>query len=239
MGTLKFSTNLHCADCVRKVKPFLDSDPDIKTWSVDTENPEKILTVSGNANAQTIRGLVEKSGFKIENELPSTKNSTPKSFLNAVQKYYPLALILFYMLMITGLIQWRRGTWSTHEFMYDFMASFFLIFSFFKLLNVRAFKEAYEGYDIIAMRWPMYGYIYPLIELSFGFLYLTRSALQFTNIVMFSVMAVGSIGIARALLKKRSIQCACLGTVINLPMTTISLLEDILMLVMAGFMLLE
>ncbi len=47
MTTLKFKTDLNCASCVKAVKPFLDNDDDISDWSVDTDSPEKVLTVTG------------------------------------------------------------------------------------------------------------------------------------------------------------------------------------------------
>ena len=54
-----------------------------------------------------------------------------------------------------------------------------------------------------------------------------------------ALMGVSSIGVVQSLLKKRAIQCACLGTIFNLPMTKITLFEDLLMVAMAGFALIK
>jgi len=51
-------------------------------------------------------------------------------------------------------------------------------------------------------------------------------------------MAVSLIGVVQSLLNKRKIKCACLGDVFNLPMSTITIIEDGLMIVMSGIMLL-
>jgi len=49
---------------------------------------------------------------------------------------------------------------------------------------------------------------------------------------------VSSVGVIQSVLNKRKIRCACLGAVFNLPMSTITILEDLLMAGMALFSLL-
>ncbi len=63
----QFKTNLNCGNCVSKVQSELDNAPNIQEWSVDTDNPEKILTVTADENAQeTIETIVKSKGFLIE-----------------------------------------------------------------------------------------------------------------------------------------------------------------------------
>jgi hypothetical protein len=50
-------------------------------------------------------------------------------------------------------------------------------------------------------------------------------------------MGISSIGVLATLTKKKSIQCACLGTFFDLPMSKLTLFEDLLMVIMAGIML--
>lgn len=67
MKELKFKTNIDCQGCVNAVTPFLNKTPGIKKWSVDTSNPDKILTVeSSGATEEEIIASVKKSGFTIE-----------------------------------------------------------------------------------------------------------------------------------------------------------------------------
>ena len=64
---LKFKTNINCGNCVKSVSGFINEVPDIEEWTVDTENPEKILTVTGKQlTAQAIIEAVEEAGFDIE-----------------------------------------------------------------------------------------------------------------------------------------------------------------------------
>ena len=67
MKTLKFNTNINCGGCVAAIKPHLDAEPSIETWSVDTSRPQKTLTVSGDSlNSEKIREVVKNAGFRIE-----------------------------------------------------------------------------------------------------------------------------------------------------------------------------
>lgn len=67
MSTLKFKTNINCGGCVSKVTPFLDKQQGIDSWKVDTNNPDKILTVeSKGATDEDIETTLKKIGFKAE-----------------------------------------------------------------------------------------------------------------------------------------------------------------------------
>jgi hypothetical protein len=119
----------------------------------------------------------------------------------------------------------------------NFMAGFFLVFSFFKILDIPAFAKAYQSYDIIASKINWYGYIYPFIEFSLGISYLFFYDSVLTNLITAIIMFVGLIGVYRSVIQKTKIQCACLGTVFNLPMSYVTIIEDGVMLIMALFML--
>jgi hypothetical protein len=117
------------------------------------------------------------------------------------------------------------------------MAGFFLVFSFFKMLDLAGFASSYAMYDLLAKKIPSYGYIYPFIELALGAAYLLRWQPMFTSAITLAVMSFSSIGVIMAVMNKQKIRCACLGTGFNLPMTTVTIVEDLLMVAMAGWML--
>jgi len=117
------------------------------------------------------------------------------------------------------------------------MGGFFIVFGGFKVINWKGFTEAYGIYDIIAKRSKAYAYAYPLIELALGVAYLTSFNLVLTNWITLVIMLVGAIGVAQELVKGNVIPCACLGVVFKIPMTKVTLLEDLLMAGMALWML--
>ena len=67
MKTLKFKTNINCGGCVSKVAPFLNKQEGVESWEVDTNNPDKILTVETNsATEEEVKATLQKVGFKAE-----------------------------------------------------------------------------------------------------------------------------------------------------------------------------
>jgi copper chaperone len=63
---MQFKTNIHCQNCLRAVTGFLNEVPGITQWQVDTDNPDKILTVEGAAvDQKDVIAAVEEAGFDI------------------------------------------------------------------------------------------------------------------------------------------------------------------------------
>jgi hypothetical protein len=150
----------------------------------------------------------------------------------------PLFIIVGYIAGVTACATWLRGDGSAHTLMNDFMAGFFLVFSFFKVLDLPGFASAFRMYDPLARMWKPWAFLYPFVELALGVAYLARWQPAVTNSVTLGLMVVGAAGVLGALRRKQAIRCACLGTVLNLPMTTVTLVEDLAMAAMAGAMLL-
>ena len=121
--------------------------------------------------------------------------------------------------------------------MTHFMAGFFLVFSFFKLLNLKGFAESYAMYDVVAKKVSAWAYLYAFIELGLGISYLLNYNPLVTNVVAFIVMSLSIIGVLQSVFNKKKIQCACLGAVFNLPMSTVTIIEDGLMILMSGIMI--
>ncbi len=231
--TLSLKTNLNCHACIAAVKPYLDSDPSISHWEVDVAAPDKTLKVQGDSvSIDGVKAVLAKAGFKVLGEIvdqPTDQASPPT--------YYPLILLVAFLIGTVGLVELAAGSFVSYRAMSNFMGGFFIVFSFFKLLDLRGFADSYRMYDVVARRFWSYGYAYPFIELLLGAAYLTRFHSAATNFATIVVMSVGSIGVIQSLLAKRKIRCACLGTVFNLPMSTVTLVEDVLMIVMAILML--
>lgn len=152
--------------------------------------------------------------------------------------FAPLALLFSLITVLAAAKQFFVGAWELHAFMQDFMAFFFIILGAFKIYNLRAFADAYSMYDLIAQKSRSYAYAYPFIELALGISYLMRWWPQATNIVTLLLMLISALGVARALARQEQIQCACMGALFTIPMTYVTLLEDLLMAAMAAYILL-
>jgi hypothetical protein len=242
MTVQKYRTNLNCGGCVAAVKPHLDGDPAIRHWAVDTADPNKVLTVEGEGvSEEVVERHVADDGFKVlgrvEQAAPVTPAARPAEGQSFLATYRPLLLVFAYLIGLVALAEFTAGRFDWMRAMANFMGGFFVAFSFFKLLNLRGFVDAYQTYDVVARRVRAYGHAYPFVELALGVAYLVRYAPVVTSLVTLVVMLVSIVGVTQALLQGRRIRCACLGAVFNLPMTKVTFLEDALMAGMALVML--
>jgi copper chaperone CopZ len=232
--TLKLS-GLHCKACVGRVTHALTPLAENVTVTLD---PQQAVISNARAPLAALIAAVSTAGaYTAMAEPVDAPNPTPHLAAPASTTYWPLALLTGYLVAVPALAQWNTGAFDAQAWMRHFMAAFFLAFSFFKLLDVRAFASAYAGYDLLAARWPTWGLLYPFVELALGIAYLTNVQPLLTNALTFIVMTFSLLGVLRAVLSKKTIQCACLGTVFNLPMSTVTIIEDGLMALMALWML--
>ncbi len=241
---------LHCKACVGRVTQALTPLADKVEVSLQ---PMQAVLTDPRADAAQLQAAVAQAGAYalVPNKPPAQQNIAGAAIDNVASNtswlatYYPLLLILAFILGASVLVQ--LGQHAGHgmglsalqagETMRYFMAGFFLVFAFFKLLDIRAFADAYAGYDLLAARWHGWGLIYPFVELALGIAYLAHIAPQITHWVTIVVMGFSAIGVIRAVLNKNRIQCACLGTVFKLPMSTVTIVEDVGMVLMAAWML--
>jgi len=152
-----------------------------------------------------------------------------------IHQLKPLFIILGYIFIASILLNYKN--WNSSNAMLDFMGLFYIIFSFFKILDIKGFSMSFRMYDPLAKQAPIYGYIYPFIEIILGMMFLIRYEVNIALILTVIVLGITTIGVTQTLLNKRSIKCACLGTTLNLPMTEATFIENALMIIMAFLLL--
>jgi copper chaperone CopZ len=228
-----------CGSCEEKVKNSLLTLPDVTQVEVSKDTNTAIITMEKHIpllDFQKALGGAD-SKYQISALQHNEVTEQAKSWF---ETYKPLLLIFAYITIITALIQINNNNnFNVVQWMGHFMAGFFLVFSFFKLLNLKGFAESYAMYDIIAKQWKGFGYVYAFIELALGIAYIINFNPLFTNTVTLIVMAVSIVGVLQSVLNKQKIQCACLGAVFNLPMSTVTIIEDALMIAMSAMMLIQ
>lgn len=62
---LLFKSNINCSGCVAKVTPFLDETAGAGNWQVDTNQPDKPLTITSDVLPEAVIAAVKKAGFSI------------------------------------------------------------------------------------------------------------------------------------------------------------------------------
>ncbi|MDQ3017390.1 MAG: cation transporter [Bacteroidota bacterium] len=235
-------TGMTCNNCIATVKKAIESVPGVTGVRIQLESPQASIDMSQHVPLETFRKVLSSHPkYQISEATPqqliqhfSEPEEERKSFWAS---YKPILLVFAFILGVTLLNEYSSGAFVLMRWMQYFMAGFFLVFSFFKLLDVPAFAASYSSYDVVAKSWVGWGYIYPFVELTLGILFLLNIYPLATNIMTFVVMGISSIGVFQSILAKRKIKCACLGAVFNLPMSTITLIEDMLMVVMSAYMI--
>jgi hypothetical protein len=149
--------------------------------------------------------------------------------------YTPLVLVFTFILILSATTYFRLDLNSLENFMLMFEGYFFVLFALFKFVDLKTFVTGFSKYDLIAGFFKPYGYVYPLIELLIGVCFLANIMVVPALYLTVIVSTLGAIGVYKNIDKK--IQCACLGAVINLPLSKVSLLEYVFMGLMALFML--
>lgn len=155
------------------------------------------------------------------------------------KEYLKFGLLITALLFLAWTFSSLDGDIVPDDFMRWFMGFFFLIFGSFKLFDYEMFVEMFRMYDIPAAKWSWYGWIYPFLEISLGMLFITNALPLPRNLLTLAVMGVGAYGVRQYLSSSQDeIQCACLGNVIKLPLSRVTLIEDVTMGSMAFLLLL-
>ncbi len=228
-------TGMTCSSCEVKVKSALLMIDNITSVEVSKNNNSATITMEKHVPISILQKVLDEK-YTITAEQHNETTEEVKSWL---ETYKPILLIFAYILGVTLLIQFKNNTFNLSEWMRHFMAGFFLVFSFFKMLNLKGFADSYQMYDVVAKKIPAWAYLYAFIELALGVSYLINFNPIITNTLTLIVMTVSIIGVLQSVLNKRKIQCACLGAVFNLPMSTVTIIEDAMMIAMSAFMLFQ
>lgn len=157
------------------------------------------------------------------------------------QNYIPLLVIVALTLLAACAKQvagWDAGRgWDGMTWMHDFMGFFLVVFSMFKFFDLRGFADGFQMYDLLAKPFRPYAFVYPFTELALGLGYLAQWQPRVIYISTILVMTFGAAGVLRALVKGLDLRCACMGTVLRVPLSTVAVAEDLGMAVMAAAML--
>ncbi|WP_029281646.1 heavy-metal-associated domain-containing protein [Pedobacter sp. R20-19] len=229
-------TGMTCSGCENKVKNNLLILPDVSSVEVSKEASSATISMDKHISLDALQQALggQESKYQISDATPNEVVEETKSW---AATYKPILLIFGYVTAISLIVSLQNSPIDIMVFMRVFMAGFFLTFSFFKMLNLKAFAESYAMYDIVAKKFSPWGYIYAFIELGLGLSFALNLSPVIVNWVTLIVMTVSILGVLESVINKKKIQCACLGAVFNLPMSTVTIVEDAIMIGMSAMML--
>lgn len=231
-------SGMTCNGCKASVEKAILTVKGVEEVSIDLESSIVNIKMTNHIPIKTFQEVLPKKYSIVAKEQVNVFNissEVEESSKTDLQQLYPLFLIFGYITIASVLLNYSEWYWN--NFMLDFMGLFYIVFSFFKLLDLKGFPKSFKMYDPLAKTIPVYGFIYPFIEVVLGLLFLMRIQTPLALIVTIIILGITTIGVTQALLNKKNIQCACLGTALKLPMTKATFIENSIMLIMAITML--
>lgn len=183
------------------------------------------------------KSCLQKFSASPESYLTATSTSTEDESTDSYTPLIVIILLITVSAVALSLRDFQLGVFTLDNAIRYFMTGFFLVFAGFKLVDLRGFAEGYSTYDLLAMRWYGYGFVYPFIELGFGLAMLTGYETRGLFIAEFLVMTFSGFGVAIKIARRERFQCACLGTFLKVPLTKVTLIEDFGMAALALTML--
>jgi copper chaperone CopZ len=233
-------TGMTCNGCKASVEDALKKLEGIQSVSVNLENKEAEIEMSSFISEENLQCVLSEK-FTISEKKTPLFNQSHTAEANdektTLKSLFPLFLILAYIL--ASAIGLNSKVWHFDGFMLDFMGLFFIVFSFFKFLDLNGFAISFKMYDPLANKLPFYAFIYPFIELVLGVLFLFRIEVELLALITIVILGITTVGVTKSLLGKEDIKCACLGSVLNLPMTKATFIENTLMIIMAILLLIN
>lgn len=223
-------TGMSCDNCVKKVTAALSGIEGI-TAEVTLPPARAVLAGYLVPNLDELNERLAASG-----KYRLARNDLFKSFLQSLKRFLPLIIMFTLVILATTIVEMMRG-FSMHRATMAFMGSYFLLFGLLKVLNWRGFAESYRQYDDIARNSELYAFLYPIIELSLGALFLLGIGMSATSFFTMLLMSQKAYSVSKQLARGGEVRCACLGGLFNIPVTHVTLVEDAMMALMAAVML--
>jgi len=227
-----------CQGCADNIQNGLNNQSFINKANVSLQESKLTIDSDSTLDINSLNSIVSTLGnYKIRT------NTT--NILSEIVNYFtskkPIVIALSIVILSSLAMQISDETFNLNKWFMSYMGIFFIIFSFLKLLNVSGFSMTFKKYDLISKIIPPYATSYPFIELSLGIIFLTQtqSILIYANAFTLIFMVSQTIGIIRSLSKSEQIQCACMGSAVDVPLSSLTVVENITMIAMATYMIIQ
>jgi len=154
--------------------------------------------------------------------------SEPVSFKEKFLTYLPVFYVYAFSLLISLNIVFFYSLNLRSLFLF-FLGFFSISFGVLKLINLKSYFESVLEYDFIVQKFNFYAYLIPIFEIVFGALFVLQKEYLFIEYLCIIFFTLNIVVIANALEKKRNFTCACMGGLFKIPLSYVSLLESLTM----------
>ena len=154
-----------------------------------------------------------------------------------VGSYSSLIIALSIVTVFAAIAMLIEGYIELHVFMQYLMAGYFLVFGITQTLSLKKSAKMLQQYDTIAKHVPVYGYVYPPLQIALGLAYLLWISPIIVNVIAATVLFLTLVGVIDVLETKKKVRCGCLGETMNVSVGWVTFFENAIMFVMAFGML--
>ena len=225
-------SGMTCDSCANSIKEALELNKYISYVNISLEDENINISSDKSFTVNELNSLIDNLGnYKIYEE----------KFTSKIIEYFSskktLLLALLLVLISSLSLQVSKDNFELNEWMISFMGIFFLIFSFLKLIDVKGFSGSFKKYDLISKIMPGYAVTYPFLELFLALAFLSSYFLITSYIMTLIFMTSQFFGVFISLQKKEVVKCACMGSSINIDISTLTLIENFVMISMSSYMI--
>ena len=225
-------SGMTCDGCANSIKETLELNNLISSVNISLENENINISSDKSFTVNELNSLIENLGnYKIYEE----------NIFSKIIEYFSskktLLLALSLVLISSLSLHIGEDNFELNEWMVSYMGIFFLLFSFLKLIDVKGFSGSFKKYDLISKIIPSFAITYPFIELFLALTFLSGYFLITSYIMTLLFMTSQFFGVFISLQKKEVIKCACMGSSINIDISTLTLFENLVMILMSSYMI--
>lgn len=174
-----------------------------------------------------------------EEQLPMTccslETKSPSVF-DKIKLYTPLIVTALVSFLLGGILTTFQ-MFNLEMLLMNSMGVFITILGLLKIKDVARFAVMFRQYDPIAKQVPFYAKFYPYLETGIGLLILSGLFIVPTQIAVITIYTSTTIGILSSLNAGKKLECGCLGGNIKLPLSKVTIFENLIMISMALFTL--
>lgn len=121
---------------------------------------------------------------------------------------------------------------NNNDLINNIMGSILILFGSLKLYDLNKFSKIFIKYNIISKNFSIYSYIYPFIEIILGIFLFLKYNLQIVYILILILMIINLISVLFTIYLGQNLRCGCLGSFFHLPLSYVTISENIIMLFM-------
>jgi len=225
-----------CGGCISTVTDKLKNLKNIEQLKVQREFPQISFEYERPVDIMELQKILGNFGkYQVLNSNAPLIFESESELNSKIETYKPVLIIVLFVSIFSVI----SANGDFIDLINNLLSGFFVVFSFFKLVDFEGFTTSFTNYDIIARKFKFYAIIYPFIEFFLGVLYFLNIYPSFTNFGTVIIIGIGLIGIVQSVVYNRGLPCACLGNVFNLPVNKFTILVYSCILMMSSFLLIQ